>query len=312
MQWPRPRVQLAAMALVTMSFFGSAIAAPVTVPFDFSRNSIAVDVSIRGTRLVAILDTGVNPSVVDAKRADELGLKVDHTNSGEASGFGDAKSAVIFPATIDGLTIAGHAFAPIDALTSDMKPISVAFGRQVDVVLGYSFLKDKVVLIDYERRGIEIDGRSGGTAPAAKSCQVHWDLPLQSFNDDPTPIIPNFRLGSSSGPATLDTGSNGAIMLFPRALELPGVRAALTQDGESVHTGARGTVRNKTFLLSKTTGFGPFSIPSGVSVDLGTPAGDADKRVGNIGNKFFAAMKLKILLDYPAKRITFYGNCTRH
>jgi len=34
-----------------------------------------------------------------------------------------------------------------------------------------------------------------------------------------------------------------------------------------------------------------------------------DMRVANIGNQVFAAMKLKIILNYPAKRLLFYGNC---
>ena len=37
--------------------------------------------------------------------------------------------------------------------------------------------------------------------------------------------------------------------------------------------------------------------------------GSADTRFANIGNKLFAAMRLKMLLDYKAKKITFYGAC---
>jgi len=33
--------------------------------------------------------------------------------------------------------------------------------------------------------------------------------------------------------------------------------------------------------------------------------------MANIGNRLFAVMKLEILLDYPARRITFFGHCPR-
>jgi hypothetical protein len=56
-------------------------------------------------------------------------------------------------------------------------------------------------------------------------------------------------------------------------------------------------------------GFGPFTLPAGQVVKL-TKAADAnDRRVANVGNALFAAMNLKILLDYPAKMIRFYGDC---
>ena len=44
-------------------------------------------------------------------------------------------------------------------------------------------------------------------------------------------------------------------------------------------------------------------------VTLAKIPGSADTRLANIGNKLLAAMGLKMLLDYPGKRITFYGKC---
>jgi len=40
----------------------SVASATVVVPFDFSRSAIGVDVTIKGTPLYMILDTGVDPS----------------------------------------------------------------------------------------------------------------------------------------------------------------------------------------------------------------------------------------------------------
>lgn len=47
----------------------TAQAAPLSVPFDFTRGAIGLDVSVNGTPLYMILDTGVDPSVIDLARA---------------------------------------------------------------------------------------------------------------------------------------------------------------------------------------------------------------------------------------------------
>jgi len=100
-------------------------------------------------------------------------------------------------------------------------------------------------------------------------------MPLTFLDDDNTPIIAAFRLGATSGPATLDTGSNGAITLLPRALDLPGVRAALVEKGEVTHTGFRGDVKSKTYALKEPVGFGPFTL-TGQIVKLGKAAGEGE------------------------------------
>jgi hypothetical protein len=82
-------------------------AATLVVPFDFSRGAIEVDIVVRGTPLHALVDTGVNPSVIALSRALELGLPVDRGDEGEASGFGNGKGAAVFPSAIDGLSLVG-------------------------------------------------------------------------------------------------------------------------------------------------------------------------------------------------------------
>jgi hypothetical protein len=56
-------------------------------------------------------------------------------------------------------------------------------------------------------------------------------------------------------------------------------------------------------------GFGPFTLPAGEIVTLRTTKGSIDTRVANVGNKLFAEMKLKMLLDYRNRQVTFFGDC---
>ena len=48
-------------------------AAPEAIPFDFSRHAIGLQVQVKGKPLYVILDTGVDPSIIDLQRARELG-----------------------------------------------------------------------------------------------------------------------------------------------------------------------------------------------------------------------------------------------
>jgi hypothetical protein len=297
--------------ILAAAILSGANAASLTVPFDFSKGAIGLDVTLKGVPAYMILDTGVDPSAIDTARAEALGLKVDRGTGGEASGEGDAKEAQVFPATIDNLSIQGRSFAPVDALAMDMSTLSAQYGRPLDGVLGYSFLTDKIVLIDYANRKLEILDRPNDALPAVQSCRKRWSTALRSFEGDSIPVIPDFRFGAASTPITLDTGSNRGIALYQRALDLPGLRAALTENGETSSTGARGNTKSKTYVFHEAVGFGPFTLPAGEVVSLSKVEGSPDTRLANIGNKLFAAMKLKMLLDYRAKLMTFYGDCGR-
>lgn len=286
----------------------AAYAAPLEIPFDFSRSAIGLNVTVNGAPLFMILDTGVDPSVIDTARADALGLKIDRADSGEASGEGDAKEAKVYAVTLDGLAISDRTFSPIDALAMTMDTLSASYGRKLDGVLGYSFLKDRIVLIDYASKGIGILDRPADATAQIRLCRKRVTMPLNGFPDDSIPAIPDFHLGKATGTISLDTGSNGGISLYQAALALPGVSAALKETGETTATGARGGANVKTYTLELPVGIGPFSLPAGQPVTVRKTPG-SDTRVANIGNKLFAAMGLKMLLDYKDRVITFYGDC---
>jgi hypothetical protein len=307
-------IRLLCRGLVTATLIcalsnGAIVAATLDLPFDFSRRAIGIDVTVHGVPLYVLLDTGVDPSVISNARAEILGLKVDHASGGEASGYGDSKSAAVFPATIDGLAIRGRSFPPIVALAADTTGISRKLGRDLDGVLGYSFLKDKIVLIDYAAQTAAILDRAADSGPKVRRCRVRWSTRLQFLDGDNTPIIPHFRFGTASGPITLDTGSNGGISLFERAFDSPHVIAALVAKGEVEYTGARGDEKSKTYSFEAPVGFGPFSLPAGQLVNRIKAGSKDDKRLANVGNQLFAEMGLKVLLNYRDKRITFYGSC---
>ncbi|WP_162305804.1 retropepsin-like aspartic protease [Oleisolibacter albus] len=299
------RLILPVLALTAVS--AAAAAAPLVLPFDFSRSALALSVTVRGTPLHVLLDTGVNPSVIDLRQADALGISVDRGDGGEATGFGDGRGAAIFPSHIDRLRIAGRDFAPVEALATDMTGISAGYGRRLDAILGYSFLSDKTVLVDYPRRLLAFLDDGAEAAPLTSGCRTRWSTPLTLV--DSFPVIPDFRFGDATAPVSLDTGSNGGIALFRSALALPGLQSALSEQGSVTHAGARGAAKAKTYALAAPVGFGPFTLPAGQAVMLHKMEGSADTRVANVGNTLLEALHLTVLFDYRAGRMTFYGDC---
>ena len=235
---------LCAVAFSVLLLAG-ADAAPLTVPFDFSRFAIGLDVTVKGVPLYMILDTGVNPSAIDSRRAETLGLPMQRNAGGEASGEGDAAMAQVFPATIDGLALGGRSFPAVDALAMDMSTLSASYGRTLDGVLGYSFLKDRVVLIDYPRNTLSILSRASEADSRMRGCAKRYAIALRSYAGDTIPVIPDFRFGAKSTPITLDTGSNGGISLYAGALDLPGIRAGYVETGETGATGPAATPRRR-------------------------------------------------------------------
>jgi hypothetical protein len=287
---------------------GFVLAQTLSVPFDFSRSEIEMEVTVKGERLHVLLDTGVDPSVIDLSRAEALGLKVDRRNSGELDGFGDAKGATAYAVTIEGLAINGRRFGPVQAATTDLTPLAKRYRRPLDGVLGFSFLHDKIVLIDYPGSRLLLLDRASEVTAAIRSCRKRWSAPMRLLEGENWPLIPDFRFGREAAAVTLDTGGNGSVTLYRGALDLPGVRSALVEKGQSTSSGFRGDSWLTVYVFNAPMSFGLFELPPGQTVTLRDAGGSADVRA-NVGNKLFAAMKLKMLLNYRSRTLAFYGDC---
>jgi len=196
------RAAFAGTVVVGLLTASLAKSAPLTVPFDFARHAIGLDLKVKGVPLYMILDTGVDPSGIDEGRAVELGLKINRTAGGEASGEGSAKKATVYPTAIENLVLGGRAFGSIDAVTLDMRGLSARYGRKLDGVLGFSFLTGKIILIDYANHRLSILQRPAEADSLVQSCRKKWTIPYTSFKSDIIPIISHFRFGEREAPVT--------------------------------------------------------------------------------------------------------------
>ncbi|HEY1632456.1 MAG TPA: retropepsin-like aspartic protease [Rhizomicrobium sp.] len=301
---------VAGAVAVTVLLTAASEARPVTVPFDFSRHEIGLNVRVHGTPLYMFLDTGASPSAIDTARAKSLGLKIDFANGGEASGQGDDAHAMVYPTSIDGLTVGDRSFPAIEALAADQAAISKAYGRTVDGTLGHSFLAGRAMLIDYAAATIAISGNAAGLARQSATCRTALRLPLKSYKGDTIPIV-DMGVGTARLPVSIDTGSNSTVELYKNALDLPEIKAALVEAGSHTVTGNRGEYTVKDYRLNAPIGIGPFVLPAGESVSLTGDEGSAETRLANVGNRLLADMHVKLLLDYRDNRIAFLGDCAK-
>jgi hypothetical protein len=300
-----------AIAVLVISFglrISTVFGQTLRVPFDFSQSEIGIEVTVNGEPLYVLLDTGVDPSVIDLRRAENLHLKIDRNGGGELSGFGNTEHPAAFPTTIQGLAISGHKFGRFGALTGDLGGLSAQYGRRVDAFIGYSFLEDKITLIDYPRRTLHLLDHPSEATSTTKSCRTKWSAPLQLLEGENWPLIPQLRLGEAVVSATLDTGSSGFITLYDGALDMPGVRSALVQKGEVKSGGFQGEAKLNEYVFNKPVGFAHFELPPGAAVTLRNVKGPSSN-LANVGNKLFASMGLKMMLDYRHRTMTFFGDC---
>lgn len=152
-----------------------------------------------------------------------------------------------------------------------------------------------------------LDGPSAAT-PATKSCATKWNAPVQLLEGENWPLIPELRLGEAVISATLDTGSSGSITLYDGALDMPGVCSSLVQKGEVKSGGFQGEEKLKKYVFDKLLGFARFELPPGTAVVLRNMKGSSSN-LANVGNKLFASVGLKMMLDYRHRTMTFLGDC---
>src|SRR4051812_17525060 len=246
-----------------------------------------------GYALRVLLDTGTDPSAVDAGLARRLALRTGGSGLGQgaASDEGPFTEAVLPRLRPGGLTIP-DLFAPALDLS----------GLQIDVVLGYNVLRQLTLRIDYRRRLLTLAHPDVG-APAGPNGVT---LPLVFFEH--FPALRNLTIAGRPIPlATLDTGSNAALTLGPDiAIEL-GLRSG--HDGVWLTSGS-GFGGGAAVLRGhhQPLRLGPFDL---ADVELDSPAvlrGDLS-RAGraNIGNRLLARFAT-IALDYERRLITLEPN----
>jgi predicted aspartyl protease len=276
-----------------------------SIPFEYLKNQIIIEVQLNNDKnfVYMLLDTGVDPSVIDLKTAEKLKLNIERDSVGIASGRGNDVASV-FPTLLTNLVIQDRNFGNVDGLAFDMDGISKKLGRKVHGILGYSFLKDKIVRINYKNRTIQfLDSKQALKSYTSKNAKTYSFF---TDGDDMIPLINNFKINDRQFIASLDTGSSLNIQVYEHSLNNLNLND-LDKDKlkESELHGAQG--KKKTFkTILKSLQLGDDLIFENQDLTISAIKNQDQIRMGNVGNRFF--QKFNLVFDYVDKKVVFELN----
>ena len=275
----------------------------LVVGFDPRHDQVGVDAVAGGVPLRLLIDTAVDPSVIDRMTAAALKLKQRGAEA-EIEGAGSSASATGYESTIDALTISGTAYSSIAVIVADLSALRTRYDAALDGILGYSLLKEHAVIIDYPRNRLTIF-RNSGASPLG--CRRSYSVPLQFQSEDNRLILVlGLKIGGKQVPAFLDTGSSGGLRIEDQAPSVAAIRAMLPLGEASSSIGARGVEALRTGTLNVPVTLGPFrSLHTKVAL---VPSSNPQVPV-NIGNQFLRALGVRLLVDMPARRLGLYSDC---
>ncbi len=272
---------------------------PIEIPFTFYRDSIVVEAKVNGRGPFSmILDTGVNPSVIDRSTAQEIGLRVSAQGE-QGSGTGK-EGNLSYETSLPLVELGGLKAEKVEALATDLSKMSAAFGKPLQGVLGYSLLKDRVVQFDYPKRVVRFYRRT----PYARAEQSRNDprnttLPF-IFRDDI--LVKNILVDGEKVIATFDTGSNNTFQLTPAAIARVGLEKDVSKAQPTHSAGFNGTAENRTGKVRSITIGGIYlREPAVVFYSKGAGYDDAAWAL-RIGNGFFKDFVMTV--DYQNQLIT--------
>lgn len=274
--------------------------APVEVPFEFLHNQVIVEVRIAGKGPFSMLvDTNTDPSAIDLATAKELGL-ILASRSYPATGGGTESNVVQLtklPTVELGTVIAKDVIAG----TIDLSRLSARLGKPIHGVLGYSFLRDRIIQIDYPETKIRFHTES--PYPGIQDQPNTVDKIALAFKYEDGVLVDSVYINGQKMKATLDTGSSGTFSLTPEAISDLGLEEQ-AQNGEGEKSvGYNGEFESKSGLL-KSVRMGRLSVESAPATFWLPGTGhDKKKFQVNIGNGFFKDFIMTF--DFRGKVVVF-------
>lgn len=181
-------------------------ATDTSLPSTFKDGFAYVRVSVNGAAPVWMeIDDGTSPSAIDLDYAKSLRL-VLKAGAGSGTGFGTQKIQFF---NTQATVTAGDVARTIDFSAAPLTGLVGPDGQPLMGVLGYSFLKDRIVVIDYPKGEVRFQASS---APC--TCDLHMGV------DNDIPTVP-VTIAGHAMTALVDSGGAYELLVTP-----PGVAAA--------------------------------------------------------------------------------------
>lgn len=272
----------------------------VTVPFEFSRNLVFVHAKLGEHPLTLILDSGAGSTVLNQRLVTELGLKT----AGQVRGMGAGGAVQGSIVRLEGLALGEAQLAPAIVPTLDLTDIEKLAAHRIDGILGYTFIADGAIQIDYEKRELTLFAPEVYLPPPeAMALDVTFRHNL--------PHVRGALNDLSEAWLTLDTGNSGALVIMADYARAHGIGTEIPPRAKTVAAGVGGTVESALVRL-RSLRLGSVTLESVVGVlgpALKLPLGGGDI-AGVLGAVIF--QRFTLTLDYPNNKVYLVPNQRLH
>jgi len=269
------------------------------IPVEIDNNIILMRVRVNGSKpLKFIFDTGASSSVISSQRAAELGLKAEGEAHGKATGgsiHGFYTRGVSL--SVQGVEVSNQLIASI--------PFTTPPGFEFDGVIGYDFINQFVVEIDYLNKIMNLYNPRAytysGTGEVIPLILMGRKTPLAR-----TKIILEGRAPAEAN-LEVDTGADGTFVINSPFVNKHKLVEAIQQPTQDTRNGAGGKEKILVGRV-KAVQLGPFVLKSPtVALSLDTEgAGASEDNDGVIGGEIFR--RFKVILDYSRKQMILEPN----
>ncbi len=265
----------------------------VEVPFSFDSGNVVIRVRIKGKGPYnMVLATGYPTSKISAGIIDEM--KIIGSYSIESEGL---LAEYVFRYDVPDIQIGDLNVGTVTMYTGNFSNLSQRLGLTVQGVLGFDFLKRRVVQFDYSRGVIRFlqaptrpdvtQPKGAGTSGTAKFAVV----PMST--DAPVTVIGEVYVNGKKLRVLLDTGQGGSLALTPAALKY--LKLPIPSEKSPPRIGAVDAFSIGT--MSPAAAEVTF-LPKAAATDI-----DLVKYGGIIGNELMS--HYVVTLDYPRHTVTF-------
>jgi len=268
----------------------------VRVPIELANDFIVLKVRVNRSRpLHFIFDTGASISVIDPQTAKALGLRAKGKLKLGATG-GSVQSGLIGPVS---LSLAGVTVFKQPLATIDLDAFAPLFGYKIDGIIGYDFINNFVVEIDFAAGLMSLyETGSYKYAGAGES------IPIELV--EKTPFV-HVRIGLNErepivGKFEVDSGATGILSLNTPFVNKHKMLGTLTTHAQSKLGGAGGSAEAVKAHVS-TVELGSLVVKNPLVVFAqGTEGSESSAEYdGELGAGFLS--QFKTILDYSRSQM---------
>ncbi|MFT5755190.1 MAG: hypothetical protein ACI924_002443 [Flavobacterium sp.] len=194
----------------------------ITIPFDFSNNLIILDVLINNVPLKVILDTGTEKNILFSFPSNDS-IELFNPIKTKISGVGIGKTVDALISSNNKLKIKEFEDNNFTVLILNENNINFIskLGKEVNGIIGYSFFKDKLIEINYDRKKIII--HKNRNYLKKRKFRKFSKLNIDLINNKPyVEINSTFNDKNLALKLLLDTGLSDGLWIFKKdSLKIP-------------------------------------------------------------------------------------------